>query len=364
MTRRSFVLSLGAFGAGAALNSAFAQEVAGAPAVSGAGSTFIAPLLARWSRSYERWVAGGGALAVGGGGLDDPPPSVALDYEPVGSLAGMMRAREGGVDFGATEAPMASADLRQLGLIQFPLAIGGVAIVINLDGVAPGALKLTGEMLADIYLGKIQSWKDPAIAALNPGLALPDAKIAVVRRSDGSGTTFNFATYLSKASAQWRERVGADLELPWPVGIGAKGNDGVSQTVRRTKNAIGYVEYGHAVQTKLSFAAIRNAAGVFVAPGAAGFQAGAASAPWSAANDFQLLLTDPPGAEAYPIAATAFAMMRPAASARRTRAALTFFSWAFDHGSPEAAALGYVPLPQALARDVKGYWAKHFNATF
>jgi phosphate transport system substrate-binding protein len=247
------------------------QEVVGSAEITGAGSTFAYPIISKWAKGYQHWVAGGGDLPVAGSGLDDPPAGPILDYEPVGSLAGTMRIKTGAVDFGASDRPLPSAELRKLGLVQFPVVIGGAVAVINLDGVERGELKLTGPLLADIFLDRVQIWSDPAIAALNPGLKLPDAKIVVVHRSDGSGTTFNFANYLSKVSPEWREKVGFDLIVPWPTGIGAKGNKGVAETVAKTKNAIGYVEYVQAMRSGLSFASVQNRAGTFIRPDSSSF---------------------------------------------------------------------------------------------
>ena len=338
-----------------------AQEVAGAAGVTGAGSTFAYPVISKWSKGYQRWVAGGGDFPIAGSGLDDPPTAPVLDYEPVGSLAGTMRVRTGAVDFGATDVPMRSEDLRKYALIQFPIVIGGVVAVVNIDGVGVGEMRFTGELLADIYLGKVQNWSDPAIKALNPSLKLPDAKIAVVRRSDGSGTTFNFTDYLSKVSPQWREKVGSDLQVPWPTGTGAKGNDGVAQAVRQTKNSIGYVEYAQGLQSKLSYGLIRNRANNFVKPEPASFQAAAANADWKSAGDFHLLLTDAPGENAYPLVATVFVLMYKQTPPRRARAALNFFNWSLEKGAKDAADLGYVPLPPALVTQVKAYWTKDFR---
>jgi phosphate transport system substrate-binding protein len=356
-TRRSMLAGIG-LALLPPLAPAFGQEVAGRAAVVGAGSTFAYPVMARWAKGYHRWVAGGGTIPIAGGGLDDPPSGAMLDYEPTGSLAGIMRAKERAVDFGASEMPLKSDELRKLGLVQFPLVIGGIVAVVNIDGVGPGQLQLTGQALADIYLGRVEKWSDPTLKALNPQIALPDAKIIVVRRSDGSGTTFNFTDFLSKASPLWKEKVGSDLLVTWPAGTtGAKGNDGVSGVVRQTRNSIGYVEFAHAQQNRLAFARVRNPAGNFVTPSPQAFQAAAASADWKAAGDFGLLLTDMPGADAYPIVATVFVLMSKAMSAQRRTAALNFFDWSLTQGSAEAAALGYVPLPSNLVTAVKAYWA-------
>jgi phosphate transport system substrate-binding protein len=352
------VMAIAAASLAASLGAARAQEVAGAAAVTGAGSSFAFPIVSRWAKAYQRWVAGGGDFPVTGGGLDDPPAAPVLDYEPSGSLAGTMRVQAGAVDFGASDVPLRSPELQRLGLVQFPIVIGGVVAVVNLDGVGPGQIKFTGHLLADIYLGKVQNWSDRAIRTLNPDLKLPDARIAVIHRSDGSGTTFNFTNYLSRMSPQWRDAVGSDLLVRWPTGTGAKANDGVSRAVRQTRNSIGYVEYAHALQTGLSYAAIENRAGKFVRPERQSFETAAASAEWSKASDFDLLMVDAPGENAYPIVATVFVLMRKATAPRRARAALNFFEWSLDKGALDAAGLGYVPLPPALVTQVKDYWAK------
>jgi len=335
-----------------------AQEVTGRAPVVGAGSTFAYPVVSRWAKGYHRWVSGGGTIPIAGGGLDDPPSGAMLDYEPTGSLAGIMRVKERAVDFGASDMPLKSDELRKLGLVQFPLVIGGIVAVVNIDGVGPGQLRLTGQALADIYLGRIQNWSDPSLKALNPQIALPDARIVVVRRSDGSGTTFNFTDFLSKASPLWKAKVGADLLVTWPDGTtGAKGNDGVSRAVRQTRNSIGYVEFAHAQQNRLAYTLIRNPAGNLVVPSPQAFQTAAGTADWKRAGDFELLLTDMPGADAYPMVATVFVLMNKGMSAQRRTAALNFFDWSLTQGSSEAAALGYVPLPSSLVAAVKAYWA-------
>lgn len=338
-----------------------AQEVAGNAAVMGAGSTFAFPVIAKWAAGYQRWKAGGGDYPISGAGLDDPPAGPVLDYEPSGSLAGTMRARDGSVDFGASDVPLNSAELNKLGLGQFPIVIGGVAIVVNLPGVAAGDIKFTGPLLADIFLGRISSWNDPAIKAVNPTLNLPDTKIAVVRRSDGSGTTFNFTNFLSQASAEWKDKVGSDLLVKWPVGTGAKGNDGIAQAVKQTPNAISYIEFAQALQAKLTYASLQNKAGKFIKPEPLAFQAAASSATWSGGSDFDQLLIDAPGDSAYPVVVTVFAQMKKSGGTQRSRATLNFLQWALERGASDAAHLGYVPLPSALVGDVKKYWTSSFK---
>jgi phosphate transport system substrate-binding protein len=267
--------------------------------VTGAGSTFAQLVLSEWSQAYQRTQAD----------AEFQPVGAALDYEPIGSQGGIMRVREAAVDFGATDVPLRSEELAKLGLAQFPFVIGGVVAVVSVPGVGPGQMRLTGELLADIYLGKVTTWADQAVAAVNPGLALPDAPIAVVHRSDGSGTTFNFPAFLSAHSPRWQAEVGHDLLVRWPTGAGVKGNDGVAAAVGRTANAIGYVDFAQARRAGLSYALVRNRAGTFVRPGVESFQAAATSADWQGAADFDLPLTDAPAPEAYPIVAVTFALM-------------------------------------------------------
>jgi phosphate transport system substrate-binding protein len=340
-----------------------AQDVLGETGIKGAGSTFVYPILSRWSREYRDWLSRGGEFPAANSGLEDPPASSALDYEPVGSLAGALRAKDRAVDFGASDMPMKSEELAQLGLGQFPIVIGGVVVAVNIDGVGPGAIRLTGPLLADVFLGKITQWSDPAIKALNPALKLPEARIVVVHRSDGSGTTFNFTDYLSKVSAEWKLKVGSAMLVPWPTGTGAKGNEGVALAVKTTRNAIGYVEYAQASQMSLSYALIQNRAGRFVRPDTTSFQAAAAKADWGKTSDFYLLLTDVPGENAYPITATVFVLMPKTASRSRTRAALDFFRWSLERGSSTAAQLGYVPLPAPVVQQVESYWTKTLSGT-
>jgi phosphate transport system substrate-binding protein len=316
-------------------------------AVTGAGSTFAFPVVSAWARAYRRAQSDVEFQPVGG----------LVDYEPIGSEAGLARVRQNGVDFGATDLPLSPEELQRDGLRQFPFVIGGVALAVHLDGVAPGALKLTGPVLAEIYLGRITSWSDPVIKALNPGLALPDAPIVPVRRSDGSGTTFNLTHYLSKVSPDFKARVGEGLNVIWPTGVGAKGNDGVAEAVRTTKNAIGYVELAQARRAGLNLAQLQNRAGAFVAPSPASFQTAAANADWAGARDFNLLLVDAPGEGAYPITATVFAVMpRQTRLSAGARATLAFFGWALENGGGPASELGYVPLPPSLVAKVRAYW--------
>jgi phosphate transport system substrate-binding protein len=357
--RRSAVAALGILAAVATapVRPVGAQDVLGDTGIKGAGSTFAYPLLSRWSLEYRRWLARGGDFPAANSGLEDPPASSALQYEPVGSLAGTLRVKDRAVDFGASDMPLTSGELATLGLCQFPIVVGGVVVVVNLEGLGNTDLHLTGPLLADIYLGKVSRWSDRRIVALNPTLALPDAAIAVVRRSDGSGTTFNFTNYLSQVSAEWKLKAGAGLLVSWPTGTPAKGNEGVAHTVQAVKNSIGYVDYAQARLLKLRPARLQNRAGTFVRPDTTSFQAAAAGADWARTSDFHLLLTNTAGKDAYPITATVFALMVKSPPSARTRSALDFFRWSLEQGAGTASALGYVPLPAALVKQVAAYWA-------
>jgi phosphate transport system substrate-binding protein len=339
-----------------------AQDVLGSTGVSGAGSTFVYPILSRWSRDYRTSSARGSEFAVPNAGLEDPPATSALQYEPVGSLAGMLRVKDRRVDFGASEMPLRSDELTASGLGQFPIIIGGIVVATNIAGVGAGVLRLSGPVLADIFLGRITSWSDPAIAALNPSLRLPAAAITVIHRSDGSGTTFNFTDYLSKVSPEWRSRVGSGLLVPWPIGSAANGNEALAREIRRVRNSIGYVEYAQARQLGLSDALLQNRAGRFVRPQPSTFQAAAAGANWRPEADFYLLLTDIPAEQAYPITATVFILMHKSSSRARTAAALDFFRWSLERGASTASHLGYVPLPASLADQVRKYWSAAFRS--
>jgi phosphate transport system substrate-binding protein len=318
-----------------------------AQSFSGAGSTFAYPVLQRWSEGFQRATTDAESRPIG----------PLFDYEASGSRAGIQRIVSGAVDFGATEMPLDAAELTKRGLIQFPFVIGGIAIVTHVAGVADGRLKLSGEVLADIYLGKVQSWADPAIKALNPDLTLPDARIAVIQRSDGSGTTFTFTGFLSAASAEWKQKLGQDLAVRWPVGTGGRGNRGVAEAVQRTPNAIGYVDLSQARSMNLAVALIRNTSGAFVAPTPTSLQTAVAGIEWGASGTFDRLLINAPGSAAYPLVAATYALMpRQQRATTSTRAATEFFRWSLREGSSIAAGLGYVPLPATVAEKVQASW--------
>ncbi|WP_369944102.1 phosphate ABC transporter substrate-binding protein PstS [Xanthomonas medicagonis] len=312
--------------------------------ISGAGASFIYPLISKWSADYH--------TATGN----------KINYQSIGSGGGIAQIKAGTVDFGSSDKPLDSAELAAAGLGQFPSAIGGVVPVVNLEGMDAGKLKLTGTVLADIFLGKVTTWNDPAIVALNPGTTLPSTKINLVHRSDGSGTSFNFTNYLSKVSPEWKNKVGEGTSVQWPGGVGGKGNEGVASYVQQIKGSIGYVELAYALQNKMPYASMQNAAGNWVQPNAESFAAAAASADWANAKDFNLVITNAAGAQAWPITATNFMLMhKQAKDPARSKATLEFFKWAFEKGQAQANDLHYVPLPPELVQQIEAYWAKEFK---
>ena len=313
---------------------------AAAQQITGAGSTFVYPILSSWSEAYSK------------------AKGPQINYQSIGSGGGIAQIKAATVDFGATDAPLAPDQLKAAGLAQFPAVIGGIVPVVNVEGIAPGQMRLTGELLADLYLGKVKRWNDPAVAAANPGAKLPDQAVNIVHRSDGSGTTFNWVNYLSKASPEWKSKVGEGTSVSWPTGVGGKGNEGVAEYVNRIKGSIGYVEYAYVLQNKMTYALVRNHDGQFVKPDTASFQAAADSADWAHATDFFLVMTDAPGATSYPIAATTFILVhKQPKDAARAKQTLDFFRWTMENGQDAAAKLDYVPLPAALVTQIEAYWA-------
>jgi len=307
--------------------------------VTGAGASFPAPLYARWAADYNK--------ATGN----------RINYQSVGSGAGIRQISGKTVDFGASDAPLKDEDLAKDGLVQFPMVIGGVVPVVNIAGIATRQMKLSGAVLGDIYLGKITKWNDAAIAGLNPGLKLPDAQIAVVRRADGSGTSFIFTNYLSKVNEQWKSKVGEGTAVKWPTGAGGKGNEGVAAFVQRLPNSIGYVEYAYAKQNKMTYPLLQNAAGIFVAPDDASFKAAAAGADW--AKSFYQILTNQPGKEAWPITGATFIVMHARQDKpQQAAAALRFFDWAYKNGDQTALELDYVPMPDSVKSAARRQWAR------
>ncbi|MBL8288925.1 MAG: phosphate ABC transporter substrate-binding protein PstS [Rubrivivax sp.] len=315
-----------------------ASALAAAQDITGAGASFPAPVYAKWADAYNK--------ATG----------ARLNYQSIGSGGGIKQIKAKTVDFGASDAPLKDEELAADGLIQFPTVIGGVVPVVNIAGIKPGQLKLTGQVLGDIFLGKITQWNDPAVTALNPGVPLPAAAIAPVRRADGSGTSFLFTSYLSKVNAEWRAKVGEGTAVNWPVGAGGKGNEGVSAFVQRLPNAIGYVEYAYAKQNKMAFALLKNKDGQFVAPGDDSFKAAAAGADWG--KTFHQVLTDQPGKAAWPISGATFIIMhRAQAKQQAALSVVRFFDWAYGKGDAMAAELDYVPMPEAVKALVRKQWA-------
>jgi phosphate transport system substrate-binding protein len=320
------------FGATSGVNLANAQEI------TGAGASFPAPLYAKWAADYNK--------ATG----------VKVNYQSVGSGAGIKQIDAKTVDFGASDMPLTDDVLKAKNQFQFPTVIGGTVPVINIKGIAPGQMKLDGQVLGDIYLGKITKWNDAAIKALNPGLALPDADIAPVRRADGSGTTFNFTNYLSRVHAEWKTKVGEGTAVNWPVGAGGKGNEGVASFVNRLPNSIGYVEYSYVKQNKMTYTLMKNKDGVFVEPSEEAFKAAAAGADWN--KTFYQLITDQPGKGTWPISTATFILMHNVqdkpANATET---FKFFNWAFKNGDKAASALDYVALPDAVIATIEKSWS-------
>lgn len=335
--KRTFSLSL--------LLSAFCLSTAAhAVDVTGAGSSFVFPVLSKWSQGFSEKTGN------------------RINYQSIGSGGGIAQIKAGTVDFGATDAPMSTDDLQKGGLGQFPTIIGGIVPVINVEGIEPGKLKLDGPTMAKIFMGEIKTWNDPAIAALNPGMKLPEGAITVVRRSDGSGTSYNFTNYLAKVSPEWKEKYNFGTTVNWPVGVGGKGNEGIAAYVKQIKGSIGYVEYAYALTNKMTHVQLKNAAGNFVQPEAKSFQAAAATADWKSAKDFNLLMTNAPGADAWPITATTWIVMyKEPKNEERSKVAFDFFKWSLEHGQKDAAALDYVPVPDALVKQIEGYWASDFK---
>ena len=307
--------------------------------ITGAGATFPAPIYAKWASDYNK--------ATG----------VKVNYQSIGSGGGIKQIDSKTVDFGASDMPQTDEVLKVKGQMQFPTVMGGVVPVINVKGIEPGQLKLTGALLGDIFLGKVTKWNDPAIKALNPTLPLPDAAIAQVRRADGSGTTFIFTNYLSKVSPEWKSKVGEGTAVNWPVGAGGKGNEGVAAFVGRLPNSMGYVEYSYVKQNKLTYAIMQNAAGNFIKPEDDTFKAAAAGADWN--KSFYQILTNQPGKDAWPISGATFILMHlkqdKPASATET---LKFFSWAYKNGDATAAALDYVPMPKNVIATIEKSWGE------
>jgi phosphate transport system substrate-binding protein len=309
--------------------------------ISGAGATFPFPIYAKWATAYK---------GVSGNNLN---------YQSIGSGGGIKQIQSKTVTFGASDMPLSVKELNQYGLLQFPTVIGGDVPIVNVRGIAPGQLVLDGPTLADIFLGKISNWNDPAIKKLNPALTLPNQAILTVHRSDGSGTTFIFVNYLSKVSKEWADRVGFATAVDWPNGIGAKGNEGVAGNVAQAAGSIGYVEYAYAKQNRLAYTKIINKDGKTVTPAAAAFGAAAAGATWDPANGFGTILTDQPGADTWPIAGATFILVyKKPGNPAATHEALKFFQWAYKNGDEMAGSLDYVPFPAAVKQKITASWTQ------
>jgi len=312
---------------------------AGAAEISGAGATFPYPIYAKWAEAYKA------------------KSGTSMNYQSIGSGGGIAQITAKTVDFGASDMPLKPEELAAKGLMQFPPVIGGEVMVLNLPGIQSGQVTLDGPTIAQIYLGKIAKWNDPAIAKLNPGLKLPDTSIAVVHRSDGSGTTFIFTNYLSKVSPEWKSKVSEGTSVEWPTGLGGKGNEGVAALTARTAGAIGYVEYAYALQNKMVHTKLINHDGVTLEPGSKVFQAAAANADWKGTKDFYLILTDQPGKDSWPITGATFILMhKEQAQPDRAKEVLKFFDWGYKNGGKLAESLDYIPMPENAVAIFEQSW--------
>lgn len=308
--------------------------------ITGAGATFPFPIYSKWADAYKKETGNG------------------LNYQSIGSGGGIKQIQAKTVTFGASDAPLKADQLEKDGLAQWPMVMGAIVPVVNIEGVKAGEMVFDGETLANIYLGKITKWDDAAIKKLNPNVKLPSDAITVVRRSDGSGTTFNFTNYLSKASADWKSKVGEGTAVEWPVGVGAKGNEGVSGNISQTKNSIGYVEYAYAKQNKLTYTGLVNKAGKTVQPTVEAFQAAASNADWAKAPGYYVILTDQPGEKSWPITAATFILMhKEPADKAASKEALKFFAWAFKNGAKAAEELDYIPMPESVVKLIEKTWS-------
>jgi len=335
----NFVKTVVAAGLVAASTSAFAADI------TGAGATFPFPIYSKWADAYKKETGNG------------------LNYQSIGSGGGIKQIQAKTVTFGATDMPLKADQLEKDGLVQWPMVMGAIVPVVNLEGVKPGDMVFDGETLANIYLGKIAKWDDPAIKKLNPNVKLPSEAITVVRRSDGSGTTFNFTDYLSKVSADWKSKVGSGTAVEWPTGVGAKGNEGVSGNISQTKNSIGYVEYAYAKQNKLIYTAMVNKAGKTVQPTVESFQAAASNADWASAPGYYVILTDQPGDKSWPVTASTFILMhKDATDKAASQEAIKFFRYAFAKGGKMAEELDYIPMPDAVVKLIEKTWSAEIKS--
>jgi phosphate transport system substrate-binding protein len=335
----NFMKAIVAAGLVAASTSAFAADI------TGAGATFPFPIYSKWADAYKKETGNG------------------LNYQSIGSGGGIKQIEAKTVTFGATDMPLKVEQLEKDGLVQWPMVMGAIVPVVNIDGINAGDLVFDGPTLADIYLGKITKWDDPAIKKLNPNVKLPSDAITVVRRSDGSGTTFNFTDYLSKVSPDWKSKVGSGTAVEWPAGVGAKGNEGVSGNISQTKNSIGYVEYAYAKQNKLTYTALVNKGGKTVQPTVEAFQAAASNADWTHAPGYYVILTDQPGDKSWPITASTFILMhREPADKAASAEAVKFFKWAFANGAKMAEELDYIPMPENVIKLIEKTWQQDIKS--
>ena len=323
----------------------FGATSAQAVTITGAGSTWVYPLVAKWAATYEKKTGN------------------KVNYAAIGSGGGIKQIESGVVAFGASDMPLTPATLAKHGLIQFPTAIAGEDMIYNLPGIKAGKIVLSGPVVAEIYMAKIKKWNDPAIKKLNPGLKLPDMAITVVHRSDGSGTTFTFANYLSKVSPEWKKTLGANTSIDWPTGIGGKGNEGVSAYVQKVKGAIGYVEYAYILQNKLAYARMINKAGKTVSPSLKGFQAAASHIDFTKAKDFYVILTDQPGNDTWPISGCTWQILSKSAPKATNENVTKFFTWGFEKGQKMAREIAFGPLPPSTVTAIKAYWKKNLGIT-
>ena len=311
--------------------------------ITGAGSTWVYPLASKWADAYKGQAG------------------VQVNYQSIGSGGGISQIEAGTVAFGASDKPLTPAVLRQFHLIQFPTAIAGEDIVYNIPGVQPGQLVLSGPLIADIFMGKVTRWNDPAVQKLNPGLNLPGMAISVVHRSDGSGTTFTFADYLSKVSPAWKSQLGTDTAIAWPTGLGGKGNEGVASYVQRIRGSIGYVEYAYILENHMSYARLVNSAGKVVSPSLQGFQSAAANVDFTKAQDFYVILTDQPGEQSWPISGCTWQILRTDAPKAVNGEVTRFFLWGFEKGQEMAQSIAFGPLPASTVSAIKVYWKQNLG---
>jgi phosphate transport system substrate-binding protein len=312
--------------------------------ITGAGATFPYPLYAKWAEAYKN------------------ETGIGVNYQSIGSGGGIKQIKAKTIDFGASDMPLEPEELEKAGLVQFPTVIGGVIPVVNLEGVKPGEIKLSGRVLADIYLGKITKWNNPEIVKLNEGVKLPDKYISVVHRSDGSGTTFTFSNYLSKVSPEWKQAVGTGVSVSWPAGAGGKGNEGVASYVQNISGSIGYVEYAYVLQNNMTYTMMQNREGQFVKPDAKNFQAAAADADWANSKDFYIVLTDQPGKDTWPISGATFILMHKVQKDPETaKRVLDFFTWAYQSGGKLANELSYIPMPASVVELILKEWKAKIN---